>query len=154
MTKLQPLGTKLVVRKDRPATKTAAGIIIPQKTLDKEAPRKGTVVAIGPEVGFKSFEARRKLIEVLRQDIKSEVFPAGTVEGSIAPIWTPRIGDTVLFNAFAGTDIEVGEGNEMELLTVMLEDDVLAIVSDDGKTASDEFATAAKAVTGTSKKQK
>jgi co-chaperonin GroES (HSP10) len=143
MPTLQPLGNKIVIRPDQPKKETASGIILPQKTLSKEVPKQGIVVSIGPEVGVKSIKARNEALSELKKSSPSEEWSALDVLFAKATI--VKTGDRVLFNAFAGSDIEIGEGPDAEKFTVMLEDDILAILIP-SPPAKDEFASAAETV--------
>jgi chaperonin GroES len=132
--KLIPLGNKVVVKRDVPKKETPSGIIIPEKALAKEVPQQGVVVSVGPEVGMKAFELANKanVARPFEQTLKE--------------------GDVVLFNTFAGSDVKVGPEGNQERFTIMLEDDILAIlVTTPDK---DEFELAAESVpTGVRKKK-
>ena len=129
---LIPLGNKVVVRRDENKKQTESGIIIPERVLAKEIPRKGTVISVGPEVG-----------------LPKALFPNQQPMGPLMTTKPNRLkeGDRVLFNAFAGSDVEVGD----EKFTIMLEDDILAIVVETPD--KDEFQLAAEEV-GKKKKGK
>lgn len=75
--------------------KTASGIIIKSTQNQFEKQNKGVVVALGP--------GRR------------------TLNGELVPI-DAKIGETVLFNAFAGTEVRVDD----KLYLVIRESDILA----------------------------
>lgn len=93
--KLRPLHDRLIVKRLDGEEKTAGGLFIPDTA--KEKPQKGTIMAVGN--GKKSDDG--KTIEL---DVK--------------------VGDTVLFGKYAGTEIKV-DGEE---LLMMREDDILAVV--------------------------
>ncbi len=96
MAKLKPLYDKIVVKRfEEQEQRTASGIIIPDTA--KEKPQVGEVVAVG----------EGKLLQN-GQQVPPKVKP----------------GDKVVFNKYAGTEIEL----DGEKLLVMSEDEVLAIV--------------------------
>jgi len=92
---LRPLQDRIIVKRVEEETKTAGGIFIPETA--KEKPQRGQVVAAGN--GKK------------------------TEEGKVLPL-DVKVGDTVLFGKYAGTEIKV-DGDE---LLMMREDDILAVV--------------------------
>ncbi|MCS7083651.1 MAG: co-chaperone GroES [Aquificaceae bacterium] len=96
MAKLRPLNDKIVVKRiEEQEQRTASGIIIPDTA--KEKPQVGEVIAVG--------EGR-----MLQNGQR------------VAP--SVKVGDKVVFNKYAGTEVELGG----EKLLVMSEDEVLAIV--------------------------
>lgn len=96
MAKLRPLNDKIVVRRiEEQEQRTASGIIIPDTA--KEKPQVGEVVAVG----------EGKMLQNGQR---------------VAP--SVKVGDKVVFNKYAGTEVELGG----EKLLVMSEDEVLAIV--------------------------
>jgi chaperonin GroES len=92
---IRPLHDRIIVERLEEETTTAAGIIIPDSA--KEKPMQGTVIAAGKG---KATEDGK----VLALDVK--------------------VGDTVLFGKYSGTDIKI-EGKEY---LMMREDDVLGVV--------------------------
>jgi chaperonin GroES len=94
-TKLEPLGDKLLVRKLASEDRTAGGIVLPD--IAKKKPERGKVIAVGPG----------KKLE----------------DGQVVPC-TVKVGQTVLFDPFAGCDIRVA-GEE---LLILPEPNVLAII--------------------------
>ncbi|CCH48260.1 co-chaperone GroES [Pseudodesulfovibrio piezophilus] len=93
--KLKPLNDRVLVKRLEVEEKTAGGIYIPDSA--KEKPLKGEVVAAGP--GKLDDDGKRVAMTV-------------------------KVGDTVLFAKYAGSEIAIdGEEN-----LVMREDDILAIV--------------------------
>lgn len=92
---LRPLQDRIIVKRVEEETKTAGGIFIPETA--KEKPQRGKVVAAGN--GKK------------------------TEDGKVLPL-DVKVGDTVLFGKYAGTEIKV-DGDE---LLMMREDDILAVV--------------------------
>ncbi len=92
---LKPLNDRVLVKRLESEEKTAGGLYIPDTA--KEKPTKGEVVAVGP--GKIAEDGKR-----------------------VAP--TVKADDTVLFNKYAGTQIELDGVEHL----VMREDDILAIV--------------------------
>ncbi len=92
---LRPLQDRILVKRVEEETKTAGGIFIPETA--KEKPQRGQVVAAGN--GKK------------------------TEDGKVLPL-DVKVGDTVLFGKYAGTEIKV-DGEEY---LMMREDDILAVV--------------------------
>ncbi|MCS6956880.1 MAG: co-chaperone GroES [Aquificaceae bacterium] len=96
MAKLRPLYDKIVVKRfEEQEQRTASGIIIPDTA--KEKPQIGEVIAVG----------EGKLLQN-GQQVPPKVKP----------------GDKVVFNKYAGTEVEV----DGEKYLIMSEDEVLAIV--------------------------
>ncbi len=93
--KIKPLHDRVIVKRLEVAEKTKGGIIIPDSA--KETPDEGKIIAAGPG----------------RRDEQGKVQPLDV-----------KIGDTILFSKYAGTEIKV-EGEE---LIIMREEDVLGIV--------------------------
>lgn len=93
--KLRPLQDRILVKRVEEETKTAGGLFIPETA--KEKPQRGTVVAAGN--GKK------------------------TEEGKVLPL-DVKVGDTVLFGKYAGTEVKV-DGDDF---IMMREDDILAVV--------------------------
>ncbi|WP_027369698.1 co-chaperone GroES [Desulfovermiculus halophilus] len=93
--KLKPLHDRVLVKRLEEEEKTKGGIIIPDTA--KEKPIRGEVVAVGP--GKMSDDGKRMEMSV-------------------------KVGDKVMFNKYAGTEIKV-EGEEH---LVMREDDIVAII--------------------------
>lgn len=93
--KLKPLNDRVLVKRLEVEEKTAGGIYIPDSA--KEKPLKGEIVAAGP--GKLDDNGERVAMTV-------------------------KVGDTVLFAKYAGSEVTV-DGEET---LVMREDDILAIV--------------------------
>jgi chaperonin GroES len=93
---LQPLEDRIVVRAGEPEETTISGLVIPDTA--KEKPQQGEVLAVGP--GRWSDE-----------------------KGTHAPL-DVKVGDTVLYSKYGGTEITV-DGADLLILTSR---DVLAIV--------------------------
>ena len=79
MTKIRPLGDKVLVQRVEAEAKTAGGIVLPDAA--KEKPKRGKVVAVGE--GRLLDDGKRAQMQVKK-------------------------GDEVLFSSYAGTDITVG----------------------------------------------
>lgn len=78
--KLKPLSDFVLVEPVKPQEKTPGGILIPENVA-KEAPRQGTVIAVGP----------------------------GRYEsGNIVPTWL-MAGDVVLYRCYAGDEVTVDD---------------------------------------------
>jgi chaperonin GroES len=78
MSKLKPLGDRLVVEPKEQEEMTASGLILPETA--KEKPQQGTVIAIGP--GRRDDDGKR-----VEMDVKE--------------------GDTVLYAKYGGTEIKM-----------------------------------------------
>ena len=92
---IKPLADRIVVERLEAEETTAGGIVLPDAA--KEKPKQGKILAVGDG----------KVLD----------------SGERAPL-TVKVGDTVLFTSYAGTEVKV-DGNEY---LIMREDDVLAIV--------------------------
>jgi chaperonin GroES len=86
MTKLKPLGDRLVVEPIEQEDTTSGGILLPETA--KEKPQEGRVIAAGP--GKLDDSGKRVKMEV-------------------------KVGDRVLYARYAGTEIKV-EGNKKGLI--------------------------------------
>ncbi|MFN0010697.1 MAG: GroES family chaperonin [Phycisphaerales bacterium] len=75
----RPLHDKILVRRDEAQSKTAAGIILPEKA--KDTPKTGVIEAIGTGT-------------------------LNTETGELVPL-TVKKGDKVLFSSYAGTEIKI-----------------------------------------------
>lgn len=102
--KVRPLHDRVLVRRLEQEEKTAGGIIIPDNA--KEKPMQGEVLAVG--TGHRE-------------------------DGKVTPL-DVKMGDTVLFTKWAGTEVKI-DGEE---LMIMKESDILAIVenANSGKKAA------------------
>lgn len=80
--KLQPIGSHIIVTRSNAAEKSSGGIIIPEK--GKEKPKEGTVIAVGN--GKMMEDGKRQTMQL-------------------------KAGDKVLFSSYAGTEVKV-EGEE------------------------------------------
>ena len=93
--KLKPLGSRLVVEPIEQEDITASGIVLPETA--KEKPQKGKVLSTGP--GDRDDEGKRIPMDV-------------------------KVGDTVLFAKYSGTEIKM----DQKKMLILKESDVLAIV--------------------------
>ncbi|MDO8954382.1 MAG: co-chaperone GroES [Gammaproteobacteria bacterium] len=93
--KIRPLHDRVLVRRAEEETTTAGGIVLPGSATEK--PIKGEVVAVG----------KGKILE----------------NGTVRPL-DVKIGDTVYFGKYAGTELKV-DGEE---LLMMREEDIMGIV--------------------------
>jgi len=92
---VRPVGERILVKRLEAEEKTAGGIYLPDNA--KEKPQQGTIIALGDGKMLK--DGKRAEFQI-------------------------SVGDKVVFNSYAGTDITVG-GTEYLLMT---ESDVLAIL--------------------------
>ncbi|MFV1993596.1 MAG: co-chaperone GroES [Acidiferrobacterales bacterium] len=93
--KIRPLHDRVIVRRLEEEKVSAGGIVIPDSA--KEKPVQGEVTAAG----------KGKVLEngdVLAMDVK--------------------VGDTVLFGKYSGTDVKIGD----EEMLVMREEDIMGVV--------------------------
>jgi len=91
--KLQPLADRLVVKPIEREEKTKTGIYLPDTA--KEKPQEGKVIAVGP--GRLSEDGKRIAMDV-------------------------KVGDTVIYAKYGGTEIKVDD----EELIILRESDILA----------------------------
>ena len=93
--KFRPLHDRIVVKRIDAEEKTAGGIIIPDTA--KEKPQQGEVIAVGPG--------------------------ARNEQGQLVPL-DVRVGDTVLFGKWSGTEVKI----DGEDLLIMKESDIMGVV--------------------------
>jgi chaperonin GroES len=93
--KLRPLQDRVIVKQSEAEEKTKSGILLPDTA--KEKPTKGKVIAVGPG----------------RVDDKGKPMEIGL-----------RVGDTVYYGKYSGTDIEVNS----EKFVILRESDVLGVL--------------------------
>lgn len=93
---LKPLGSRVVIEPVEENEVTAGGIILPDTA--KEKPQKGVVLSIGP--GDRDEDGKHIPMDV-------------------------KVGDTVLFQKYGGTEIKI-DGKK---LLILRESDLLAIIS-------------------------
>ena len=91
---VKPLSDRVLVEALEAAEKTAGGLYIPDNA--KEKPQKGKIIAVGP----------------------------GKTENGILVAPTVKVGDTVLYGKYAGTEVSV-EGKDY---LIMRESDLLAVI--------------------------
>lgn len=94
--KIQPLGNRILVKR-KETQLSRGGILLPDSAQEK--PKQGEVLEVGPG----------KMDDT----------------GAVTPI-DIKVGDQVLFGAFAGTEVEVADGVEY---LIMSEEDVLAVMN-------------------------
>ena len=93
--KIRPLGDRVLIKRAEAEEKTAGGILLPETAKDK--PKEGKVIAIGD---------------------------GRTLDSGERSTFTVKVGDTVLFSSYAGTEVKyVGED-----YLIMREEDILGIV--------------------------
>ena len=95
MAKIKPIGDKILVKRLEAEAKTAGGIVLPDTA--KEKPKEGKIIAVGEGRQMES--------------------------GKRAPFQV-KVGDKVIFNSFAGTEVKV----EREEYLLMSEEDILAVI--------------------------
>ena len=96
MMKLKPLGNRVLVQRSK-VKSTKGGILLPDTAQEK--PKEGKIIAAGP--GKMNDDGQLEALSV-------------------------KIGDTVLFGSYAGTEVK-GMGEDDEYL-ILNEDEILAIV--------------------------
>jgi chaperonin GroES len=94
-TSISPLGNRVVVEPAEQEQRTASGIVLPETA--KEKPQRGKVLATGP--GGRDERGARVAMDV-------------------------KVGDTVLFAKYGGTEIKIDGRNVL----ILREDDILAVV--------------------------
>lgn len=100
MIRINPLFNNVLILRDEAQEKTPGGILLPDAA--KEKPKAGTVVAAGPG-----------------RTLDSGVLLANALE----------VGDRVLFKAYSGTEVELGDAR----YTMMMDHEILCTVNDDGQ---------------------
>jgi chaperonin GroES len=93
--KLKPLQDRVIVKQTEAEEKTKSGIYLPDAA--KEKPTKGKVIAVGPG----------------KLDEKGKPMEIGV-----------RVGDSVYYGKYAGTDVEV----EGEKFVILRENDILGVL--------------------------
>jgi chaperonin GroES len=93
--KLSPLGDRVVIKPAGREETTKSGLVLPDTA--KEKPQKGTIIAAGP--GRRDEDGDRIELDV-------------------------KVGDTVLFAKYAGTEFKL----EDEDLLILAEKDILAVI--------------------------
>ena len=93
--KFRPLHDRVLVRRVEEENKTKGGIIIPDTA--KEKPQQGEVIAVGPG-------ARNEQGQLVSLDV--------------------RVGDTVLFGKWSGTEVKI----DGEDLLIMKESDIMGVL--------------------------
>ena len=92
---IRPLHDRVVVRRKEEETTSPGGIVLPDSATEK--PVQGEIVAVG----------KGKILE----------------NGDVRPL-DVKVGDTVLFGKYSGTEIKIG-GEEV---LVMREEDIMGVV--------------------------
>jgi chaperonin GroES len=93
--KLRPLQDRVIVKQSEAEEKTKSGILLPDAA--KEKPTKGKVIAVGPG----------------KLDDKGKPMEIGL-----------RVGDTVYYGKYSGTDVEV----DGQKLVILREPDILGVL--------------------------
>ena len=93
--KLRPLADRVIVRQSEAEEKTASGILLPDTA--KEKPTKGKVISVGP----------------------------GKLDDKGKPMEIPvRVGDTVYYGKYSGTEVEV----DGQKFVILRESDLLGVL--------------------------
>jgi chaperonin GroES len=93
--KLRPLQDRVIVKQSEAEEKTKSGIVLPDTA--KEKPTKGKVVAVGPG----------------KLDDNGKPMEIGL-----------RVGDTIYYGKYSGTDVEVNQ----EKFVILREQDILGVL--------------------------
>ncbi|MBS3905107.1 MAG: co-chaperone GroES [Simkania sp.] len=94
---IKPMGNRVLVKRSQPKA-TKGGILLPDSAQEK--PKQGEVIAVGP---------------------------GKTEENGAITSMNVRVGDNVLFSAYAGTEVKTDEQG-VEYL-IMSEDDLLGVLA-------------------------
>ena len=94
MTSIKPIGDRVVVRPEDAEEKTSSGLFIPDTA--KEKPQRGTILFVGP----------------------------GVIENGRRVEMTVKVGDTVLYGKYAGTEITL----DGEDVLILRESDILGVI--------------------------
>src|SRR5215216_1275064 len=94
-TKLRPLADRVIVKQSEAEEKTKSGIVLPDAA--KEKPTKGKVIAVGPG----------------KLDDNGKPMEIGL-----------RVGDTIYYGKYSGTDVEV----DGEKFVILRETDILGVL--------------------------
>ena len=95
MASITPIGDRVVVKPEAAEEKTSSGLFIPDTA--KEKPQRGTVVAVG----------------------------TGRYENGTKIDMTVKVGDTVLYGKYAGSEVQL----DGEDLMMMRESDIFGVLS-------------------------
>ena len=93
--KLRPLQDRVIVKQSEAEEKTKSGIVLPDAA--KEKPTKGKVIAVGPG----------------KLDDNGKAMEIGL-----------RVGETVYYGKYSGTDVEI----DGEKLVILREQDILGVL--------------------------
>lgn len=132
---VQPLGDRVLVRRSEGKEMSAGGIFLSPEAREK--PGDGVVVAVGPgrlqpqfvyvDVGELTPESTAHFVQKVRDEIRGSALVPPSV----------KVGDQILFSAFAGTPLELdevrmvdGAERRVKVQHVLLRDeDIVAIVT-------------------------
>lgn len=95
MSTIRPLYDRVVIRRVEEETTSAGGIVLPGSATEK--PSQGEIIAAGPGKALENGETRAMSV---------------------------KVGDTVYFGKFSGSEVKVDE----DTLLVMREDDIIAVI--------------------------
>lgn len=95
MKTIKPLGNRVLIKRSKAPT-TKGGILLPDSAQEK--PKEGEVIAVGP----------------------------GKIdENGVKETMQLKVGDRVLFSAYAGTEVK----NDDEEMLILSEDDILGVLA-------------------------
>src|SRR5262245_16529421 len=97
MAKVKPLGKRVLIQRSK-ASATKGGILLPDTAQEK--PKEGKVLAVGPG--------------------------KHNEQGTLEPV-SVKVGDTVLFSSYAGTEVKNMNADEEYL--IVSEDDILGVLA-------------------------
>ncbi|MEI8365060.1 MAG: co-chaperone GroES [Parachlamydiaceae bacterium] len=95
MKKIKPLGNRVLIQRSK-AQATKGGILLPDSAQEK--PKEGVVIAVGP--GKIDEQGNKEQMQL-------------------------KVGDHVLFSAYAGTEVK----NDDEEMLILSEDDILGVLA-------------------------
>jgi len=95
MKTIKPLGNRVLIKRSKAPT-TKGGVLLPDSAQEK--PKEGEVIAVGP----------------------------GKIdENGVKETMQLKVGDRVLFSAYAGTEVK----NDNEEMLILSEDDILGVLA-------------------------
>jgi chaperonin GroES len=95
--KLRPLNDRVIVKRKEPGRVTPGGLHLPDSVVEKEKPREGTVIAVGPGCLLRDEDGSIKH------------------EGLRVPPQV-KVGDVVVFSAYGGYDATI-DGEDFLILS-------------------------------------
>jgi len=100
--KIKPVRCVALIKPDKVDDKSAGGLYLPESTRDRMqyAVDRGVIIDVGE----------------------------GFYEGLHGPV--PQIGDTVLFDKYKGTLVDIREGNEVQKFRLLNDNEIIAILEE------------------------